>query len=110
MTLIKEHIIFKILTLFLVVTLFAPTALKLTHVFNHHEHKVCIGDDSTHIHQVDLDCDFHKFQLNTNFTVNSFAIKLFTPKEKFIEIVSQYNFLSKYQRLHFSLRGPPNLI
>ena len=107
---IKEHIIFKLITLVLVLSLFVPTVVKFNHVFVHHTHKVCLDDTTTHIHKVDLDCEFHKFQLNQNFTFNQTYLQLFSPQEKDIEIVSQYNFLSKYQRLHFSLRGPPALI
>lgn len=110
MSQIKEHIVFKIITFSLALMLLVPSAIKFAHIFTHHNHKVCIGGQSTHIHKVDLDCDFHKFQLNQNFTLNNSYIELFSPQEKSLEIVSQYTFLSKYQRLHFSLRGPPSLI
>lgn len=106
---LKEHITFKLFALLTVALLLTPTAIKFAHIFNHHTHKVCLGEASTHIHQVDLDCDFFKFKTNKNFTFTTFPLNLLTEKEQQLEIVSQYLFLSEYQRLHISLRGPPQI-
>ncbi|WP_282136084.1 hypothetical protein [Seonamhaeicola maritimus] len=107
MSKLKEHIAFKGIMLLLVAALFAPTAIKFAHVFAHHQHKVCVGEKSTHFHQIDLDCKFQKFNLHQNATFTTFSFDAFTEKEIQPKIESQYKFLSKYQRLHFSLRGPP---
>lgn len=107
---LKEHIVFKTVTLALILTLLVPSIVKFSHIFSHHQHKVCIGEKSTHIHKVDLDCDFHKFQLNKTFTVNHSYSELFISEELSVKIVSQYDFLNSYQKLHFALRGPPSLI
>ncbi|WP_406684106.1 hypothetical protein N1F78_15655 [Seonamhaeicola sp. MEBiC1930] len=107
---LREHIAFKIATLLLVVILFAPVAIKFAHLFEHHEHTFCIGEKSTHIHKVDLDCEFNEFQLNKNLSFTSIIVDLFSEKIFIPEIESHYVFLSKYQHLHFSLRGPPQLI
>ena len=104
---IKQHIIFKIITLLLVVSLLIPTVVKFTHIFSHHEHEVCLGEKTTHLHELDLDCSFYKFKLNNNVTFSFFNVDLISPQEEQFEILSLYSFLSKYQRLHFSLRGPP---
>ena len=109
MQLIREHSAFKFLALIIVLALFAPAIVKFAHTFTHHEHKVCNGDETTHFHEVDLDCEFYKFQLNKNFTFSKNHIDLFVLQEDYKEIVSQYLFLSEYQRLHFSLRGPPQV-
>lgn len=106
----KEHIVFKVLTFLLVLALLIPSTVKLIHVFEHHEHEVCIGGDTTHIHIVDFDCEFQKFQLNNNFTLSNITFEVFQLNENSNVVESFYNFLSKYQRLHFSLRGPPALI
>lgn len=106
----RTHIIFKVLTLGLVLTLLFPIAFKFAHVFEHHKHEICTGESSTHIHKVDLDCEFQKFQLNTNFNISHAVFELFQIKKETSKILSQYSFLSKYQRLHFSLRGPPSLV
>ena len=110
MNILKEHILFRLLTILLVITLLIPAAVNLAHVFNHHTHKVCLGEKTTHIHKVDLDCDFHKFNLNHHITFTCFKVAFFIPEELPLKIVSQYNFLSNYQRLHYSLRGPPSLV
>ncbi len=107
---IKEHIIFRLCTLFIAALLLVPIAVKFAHIFEHHNHIVCKGDNSTHIHQVDLECEFYKFKLNKNFTYSLFNIDLFLEKSEAQQIISQYHFLSEYQRLQTSLRGPPVLI
>lgn len=107
---VKEHIIFRFLTIALVAALLVPTVIKFTHIFTHHNHEVCLGGESTHLHTLDLDCEFYKFKLNNNGTFSFFNVEIYQQQENQLEFVSQYNFLSKYQRLHFSLRGPPALI
>ena len=94
----------------LIVALLVPSIIEFSHIFSHHEHKVCMGETSTHIHKVDLDCDFQKFQLNKTFTISNSYSELFSPQELSVKIISQYDFLSSYQKLHFALRGPPSLI
>ncbi|WJJ98119.1 hypothetical protein [Algibacter luteus] len=107
---IKEHIIFRLLKFLLVIALMVPSTIKLIHVFEHHEHEICVGGDTTHIHKIDLDCEFQKFQLTTHFNLPDVDFAVFQPKKISTSIESQYFFLSKYQRLHFSLRGPPSLV
>ena len=106
----KGHIAFKILTMLLVVLLWVPSTVKLAHVFDHHKHEICQGDNSTHIHKVDLDCEFQKFQINNNYTFSKIVFEIFQLKENSKTIESQYIFLSNYQSLHFSLRGPPAFV
>ncbi|MFD1613651.1 hypothetical protein [Gelatiniphilus marinus] len=110
MQLVKEHIGFKIITLFIAVVFLVPITVKFSHVFTHHTHEVCKGYDTAHIHKIDLDCDFYKFQLNKNFANSLFNLELFKEKNESLQIKSQYHFLSKYQRLQTALRGPPVLI
>lgn len=107
---LKKHIVFKIITLIIAVVFLVPSAIKFSHVFTHHTHEVCKGELTSHIHKVDIDCDFYKFQLNKNFTYLLFNVDLFLENNEPQQIVSQYHFLSKYQRLQTSLRGPPALI
>ena len=107
---IKEHILIRLAIILLVASLFVPSVIKFTHVFNHHTHKVCLGEKTTHIHKVDLDCDFHKFNLNHNIAFTCSNISFFNSEELPLKMVSKYHFLSKYQRLHYTLRGPPSLV
>lgn len=104
----KEHIGFKIATLLLVVALFTPTAIKFAHIF-YHKYETC-NEYKAHLHSSHLDCTFHKFKHSTPYTIPQFSVVFFTPEHNHEYFDVQYSFLSKYQRLHFSLRGPPYLI
>ncbi|NMH89414.1 hypothetical protein [Flavivirga algicola] len=109
---IKQHITFKITTLLLVAVLLVPTAVKFAHILSHHEHEheVCLGEQTTHLHEIDLDCEFYKFQLNNHFLlVTDYDSCLYTlPNHKVLPLT--YKFLNNYRQLSFSLRGPPVLI
>ncbi len=110
MYLYKKHIAFKIFTLIVVVSLLVPSAIKFTHAFAHHKHEVCLGGNNAHLHTLDLECEFYKFKTNTPFTLVLFNIDLFLSNTINERITSQYHFISDYQRLQISLRGPPSLI
>ena len=105
----KQHIAFKILAFSLALTLLTPTFVKFNHIFAHHKHDICLGEKSTHLHTLNIDCDFYKFHLNSVYTFSYFEFQLFIPKEQTLSIVSQYQFISKYQRLQVALRGPPQI-
>ena len=108
----KEHIIFKSLTMLLVITLMFPSAIKLSHVFTHHNHKhdICKGEKTTHLHTLDLDCDFYKFQINKPFIFSkTYTHKILSePNRKVLNLT--YKFLINHRPLSFSLRGPPILV
>ena len=108
----KQHIIFRILTLCLVATLFFPVAKKLGHIFEHHDHVVCKGGNSTHIHQVDLDCEFQKFNLKSNYLHSSIHFELTEGGVSYFktDFYLKYKFLYNHRPLSFSLRGPPFLV
>lgn len=106
----KQHITFKISAFALALFLIVPTLVKFTHMFAHHKHDICLGEKSTHLHELNTDCDFYKFKLNNTYTYTHLEFNLFIPQEPTLGIVSQYQFLSKYQRLQTALRGPPVLI
>ena len=107
---LKEHIVFKIITLTLVGILFVPTALKIEHIFEHHDHKVCTDVSTTHIHKVDLDCEFQKFQITTFFLsdVDHYDSILVDYSAETPSL--DYKFLNKHKPLQVSLRGPPVLV
>lgn len=112
MKFLKQHIFFKGLTLILVFTLLLPSAVKSMHIFENHQHEVCYGEVDAHFHTLDIDCEFYNFKINIPFTFPENAPVLIPYIEIKGIITSDYSFLSEYQRLHFSLRGPPaiNLI
>lgn len=107
---LKEHILFKTLTLVLAMVLLVPTAVKFAHIFAHHKHDICLGEKKTHLHEINTDCDFYKFKLTHAYTFTFFNFELFSVEENHVTIVSQYLFLSEFQRLQTSLRGPPALV
>ncbi len=85
----------------------AEAAGKFAHVFENHKHEVCIDSSTTHFHTLDLECEFYKFKVNSEFTFNSLHFEEIIPFQLKPLIASKYLFLSSYRKLHFSLRGPP---
>ena len=110
MHIIKKHIVFKTLTVLLVLTLLIPTGVKLAHVFDHHKHEVCQGIGTTHIHKVDLDCEFHKFSITHHYQLPEEFDELFQIVFHTRTYNLTYKFLNNHRPLSFSLRGPPVLV
>jgi len=94
--------------LLLVAFLSLPSIVKMAHAIIEHEHLECKAIGQLHIHEVELDCDFQAFNLSPQF--HSTLVEVPRPLIAQIsnKIASQYTFLSKYQKLHFALRGPPS--
>lgn len=107
---LKEHILFKTLAFFIAMVLLVPTAIKFSHIFAHHKHDICLGAKTTHLHEINIDCDFYKFKLTHAYNFTFFNFELFSVKENHLAIVSQYQFLSEFQQLQTTLRGPPFFI
>ena len=84
-----------------------PSILNFNHVFAHDFSFACDDHSTTHLHQSTLDCklcDFHptpviEFQL-CNFDLTEVLLL----NKKFF---NSYEFLSDFQKLSFTLRGPP---
>lgn len=107
---LKEHIVYRIVTLFLVFTLIVPSFVKLAHAFEDHKHEVCETPQKLHFHDFEIDCEFYKFKLNPQVTY-SFDFTISLNNENLTdEITSQYYFVSDFQKLPFALRGPPCLV
>jgi len=107
---IKHHIAFRAVTLLLVFTLLLPSFVKFSHVFEHHQHEVCNGEITTHLHATDVDCEFYKFKLNTQYHTLYEYFELPIEVVNFKPNTSLYNFLNNHRQLSFSLRGPPVLV
>ncbi|WP_008634402.1 hypothetical protein [Bizionia argentinensis] len=91
----------------LIVAILLPAAVKVAHLFEDHVHEVCLNKSTTHFHTLDIDCEFYKFKLANHFFQIPENFQVLELVENHDDIVSQYFFLSTFQRLHFSLRGPP---
>ncbi len=103
----RKNILNTLFTILFVTSLLAPSAVKISHAFTDHEELVCHSFGKLHIHKVELDCDFQKYKVTVQFQPPFIEVPTFsflTVKKKY---KNQYSFLSKYQKLHFSLRGPP---
>lgn len=104
--------LFKVLAILLILAILMPSAVKLTHSFNHHKHEVCDNDNThkIHFHESDLDCDFYKFKLTKIqfFKLNEYQTKkqtdYFKPNSKY------FTSLNNHQQLTRFLRGPPQLM
>lgn len=107
---LKKHIVFKTITLLIAIAFLIPSAVKFSHIFTHHTHKVCEGEQTTHIHKVDIDCDFYKFKLNNNYLNVVAYNSSFQLSEPYKIKYFTYKFLYNHRTLSFSLRGPPFLV
>jgi hypothetical protein len=110
MNALKSHIISKITVRIIAILLLLPSAVKFTHAFNHYKHEVCLGEKSTHIHKVDVNCKFYDFKLNKPFYLTSVNVDLLLKVTNFKISNSLYTFLNNHRPLSFSLRGPPILV
>jgi len=107
---LKQHIAFKILSIGLLIVILTPSAVKLAHVFQNHKHEVCLEQHKTHLHSLDLECEFYKFKVNNTFTLPEFNVEIVKIKKEHQPILSQYSFVNDFKPLHFSLRAPPQLV
>lgn len=96
-------------SLLLVLAILGPSVLKISHAIFEHEDTHCVESGSLHVHGVELDCDFQKFKLShQQYPVFCQIINFisFPPRDI---VFSCYTYISNYQELHFTLRGPPLL-
>ncbi|WP_232224050.1 hypothetical protein [Gillisia sp. CAL575] len=86
-----------------------PSILSFNHVFAHDFNFACDDHSTTHLHQSSLDCelcDFHPRPIIVYQFLNFNLDEVLLPNKKFF---NSYEFLSDFQKLSFSLRGPPAL-
>ncbi|MBT8266584.1 MAG: hypothetical protein KJO41_10785 [Bacteroidia bacterium] len=87
--------------------LLMPYAIKIAHAFESHQHEVCTTPQSSHYHQLDWDCEFYKFKLNTQYYSSITPIEI-TKVVKPCDIVSTiYHFERQAHHFRKSQRGPP---
>ena len=104
----KNKFINPIIAIILLAGLFWPYFVKISHALSEHEELHCVSKGELHIHAVEFDCDFDHYQLSS-FYYPEFDYPQFIELVPITEaIINNYYFLSKYQQLHFVLRGPPS--
>jgi len=96
-----------IISLLLVAAILSPAIIMLSHALYEHEEQVCEEIGTVHVHEVEIDCDFQKFKLSPQHYPNFAKTIKVHPKMIREKGFNYYSFLSKYQKLHFTLRGPP---
>lgn len=105
-----KNIAYKLLAITLLVAVLLPSAIKLEHVFEDHEHEICSDISTQHLHEIDLECEFYKFKLNTEYQIVFNHCKILVEENYFKKDCTPYFFLNNHQQLPFSLRGPPILV
>lgn len=110
MVIVQQHIISKICAILLAIAVLVPVVVKANHVLENHEHNICDNNDVLHFHEINLDCEFYKFKLNTQYVFTAQPV-LFTLTHFIHKTPVQYHsFLSYNQHLAFALRAPPYLV
>jgi len=87
-----------------------PSVLKLKHAILEHQTFVCKEKGKLHLHEVELDCDYHKFNLTHYYSHSQPDFNTITCIPKSKKIINFYNSLNEYEVLLFSRRGPPFLV
>lgn len=105
----KKHIGYKIAAFALMACLVLPIAVKFAHLLEDHEHEVCLVENQSHFHEIDMDCEFYKFKINHNSIVKFFNLEFYELKEANKIKSSYYSYLRSHKQLTTSLRGPPSL-
>ncbi|AEH02231.1 MULTISPECIES: hypothetical protein [unclassified Lacinutrix] len=107
---IKNHIIIKCASLLLVLAVALPTVVKAFHVFESHEHVVCVDKSTTHIHATDFECEFYKFKLNNAYALVFNKITILKQEYKNKRIYSFYKSIVSQNYFDIKQRGPPHYI
>lgn len=98
-------------SLLMAVAILAPSIIKLGHaLYEHSQEDQCIAYGTNHIHDGNLDCDFHDFTLANKvlFNANFTYIPVEIPEIKYTNTL--YSFTYKPQEVSFrALRGPPSV-
>src|SRR5690554_1939090 len=96
------------MAIILVAFISLPSILKIKHAITEHQTFVCKEKGKLHIHEVESDCEFYKYHITTHLFPGNLEDAILTRSLKTEKINNFYDFLNKYQKQHFSRRGPPS--
>ena len=102
-----KHIIINGLAMVLIMAVLLPSVVKFGHIFENHKHEVCVNQDTTHFHSLDLDCEFYKFKLNNALSFLRFDEGIISVANNFKLLFTYYQSLHTCSIEHIVLRGPP---
>ena len=97
------------MAIILVAIISLPSIIKIKHALTEHQSFVCKEKGTLHFHEVELDCKFDDFSITTQIFPGTPIIDILTWEPENEKIENFYDFLNKYQKLHFSRRGPPSI-
>lgn len=100
----------KIVSIALTVAIFIPTATKIAHVLENETHEICEGGQLKHYHELEIDCDFKKFNLNKAFQTEFFKLDTNHEDIQEQEISSTQQFFYGRSWDTFLTRGPPVMV
>ncbi|SIR16148.1 hypothetical protein [Maribacter ulvicola] len=107
MSFVKDKIIYPLIAVILLAGLLGPYFVKISHAVNEHKELHCVSKE-LHIHAIEFDCDFEHYQIASLFYPD-FLYPEFVAFAPITKVnINNYYFLTKYQQLHFVLRGPPS--
>jgi len=104
-----KHKTIKTIALLLLLAIAFPSAVKFNHVFENHKHEVCDAPLDSHFHEIEIDCEFYKFKINTPFVLIINSINALEVKNNHKNTSSYYSFTNSYKSIGIALRGPPSL-
>jgi hypothetical protein len=105
---ILKYLFLFVFSFALISAIIIPDILKLSHTFFDHDHLVCNEHTKTHFHQVDTECKVVNYKHNHQIEFKPLEFSLVVIQKQIKQKFNYYSFLSEYQSLHFSLRGPPS--
>lgn len=106
---IKRDLYLSLASFTLIAFMALPNIMKLAHAVHGHKNQKCVENIAVHIHEAEFDCEFQKFKLTQQFYPPIVNFEVYSPIGQFSVNSNYYSFLSSFQKLHVSLRGPPNI-
>jgi hypothetical protein len=105
----SKNLFFSFTAFLLLTALATPSVVKTIHALFEHQEVLCTQKSKVHCHQIELNCDFHQYHTTPYFFPKSAHYKLVISYSNFKINKNLYIQISKFQKSHFSLRGPPSL-
>lgn len=105
----KRDLSLSLAAVLLIICMALPSIMKLAHAIHGHNHQKCTENIALHLHEAGFDCEFQKFKLTQQFYAPLQEFRIFQNTSINERNYNYYFFLSSYQKLHFSLRGPPSV-
>ena len=103
----EKKLFFSFVSILILLALAIPDVAKISHAVYKHKEQTCLKKGTVHFHEAEFDCDFHKYHITTYFYPEAINYTILIPEHSVNQNKNYYFLLSEFQKLHFSLRGPP---